>query len=55
MGDMNYLFEKGVRCIVWGPGDIALAHGTNEYVEVEQLINAAKLYAATAVNWCDIA
>ena len=55
VGDMNYLFEKGVRCIVWGPGDIALAHGTNEYVEVEQLINAAKLYAATAVNWCDIA
>jgi acetylornithine deacetylase/succinyl-diaminopimelate desuccinylase family protein len=52
VGDMNYLFEKGVPCIVWGPGDIGLAHGTNEYVEVEQLISAAKLYAATAVNWC---
>jgi acetylornithine deacetylase len=55
VGDMNYLFEKGVKCIVWGPGDIALAHGTNEYVEVEQLISAAKLYAATAVNCCGVA
>ena len=28
VGDMNYLAEKGVPCIVWGPGDIGLAHGT---------------------------
>jgi acetylornithine deacetylase len=52
VGDMNYLFEKGVKCIVWGPGDIGQAHGTNEYVEIEQLLNAAKLYAATALSWC---
>jgi acetylornithine deacetylase len=52
VGDMNYLFEKGVKCIVWGPGDIGQAHGTNEYVEIEQLLSAAKLYAATALNWC---
>jgi acetylornithine deacetylase len=54
VGDMNYLFEKGVPCIVWGPGDVSLAHGTNEYVEVEQVINASKLYATAAVSWCGV-
>ena len=54
VGDMNYLAEKGVPCIVWGPGDIGLAHGTNEGVDIEQMINAAKLYAAAAVKWCGV-
>jgi acetylornithine deacetylase/succinyl-diaminopimelate desuccinylase family protein len=52
VGDMNYMFEKGVKCAVWGPGDIGLAHGTNEYVEIDQVLTAAKVYAATIVNWC---
>ena len=54
VGDMNYLSEKGVPCIVWGPGDIGSAHGTNEGVDIEQVLNAAKLYAASAATWCGV-
>lgn len=52
VGDANYMFEKGIKCVTWGPGEVGLAHGTNEYVEVDKVINAAKAYAAMAVNWC---
>jgi acetylornithine deacetylase len=52
VGDANYMFEKGIKCVTWGPGEVGLAHGTNEYVEVDKVINAAKVYAAMAVNWC---
>lgn len=55
VGDANYLFEKGQKCIYFGPGNADFGvHGTNEYVPVEHVISAAKIYAAMAVNWCDI-
>ena len=52
VGDYNYMFEKGMKCINWGPGDAELAHGVNEYVEIDKVLTAAKIYAAMAVNWC---
>ena len=32
--------------IVLGPGDLAQAHGVNEYCEVDSMLNACKIYAA---------
>ena len=56
VGDCNYMFEKGIKGIYWGPGDLSMGiHGTNEHVPVDQVINAAKMYAAAIVNWCGIA
>ncbi len=53
VGDANYLFEKGQKCVYFGPGNANFGiHGTNEYVPVEQVINAAKVYAVMAINWC---
>jgi len=53
VGDANYLFEKGQRCVYFGPGNANFGiHGTNEYVPVEQVIDAAKVYAVMAINWC---
>jgi acetylornithine deacetylase len=54
VGDANYMFEKGMKCVNWGPGEVGLAHSTNEYVEVQEFIDAAKAYASTAVHWCGI-
>lgn len=55
VGDCNYMFEKGIKGIYWGPGDLSMGiHGTNEHVPVDQVINAAKMYAAAIVNWCGI-
>ena len=56
VGDCNYMFEKGIKGIYWGPGDLSMGiHGTNEHVPVDQVINAAKMYTAAIVNWCGIA
>ncbi len=53
VGDVNYLFEKGVPGVNWGPGDLTMGvHGANEHVPVDQVVAAAKMYAAAAVAWC---
>lgn len=52
VGDANYMFEKGVKSIYFGPGDIGRCHGTNEYIEVGEMLEAAKIYAAMILNWC---
>lgn len=40
------LSEAGVNAVVWGPGDIALAHAPDEYVEIAQLERARARFAA---------
>jgi acetylornithine deacetylase/succinyl-diaminopimelate desuccinylase-like protein len=35
----------------FGPGYIKLAHGPDEYVEVDSIIEAAKIYAITALDF----
>ena len=56
VGDVNYLFEKGVNGVNWGPGDLNMGiHGANEYVPVEQVLQATKAYAMAAADWCGVA
>jgi len=40
------LSEAGVNTVVFGPGHVDQAHKPNEYVETEQLLMAAKVYAS---------
>jgi acetylornithine deacetylase/succinyl-diaminopimelate desuccinylase len=40
------------RCIVIGPGDLALAHTPEEYIETQDLEKAARFYGALAVDYC---
>ncbi len=39
-------------CVIMGPGDITLAHSVNEAVSVAELEDAARVYAATALEYC---
>jgi acetylornithine deacetylase/succinyl-diaminopimelate desuccinylase family protein len=38
------LSPAGIPCVVLGPGDIAQAHTSTEYVEVQQVVKAAAIY-----------
>lgn len=40
--------EAGIPTLIWGPGELALAHSAEESVPVEEVVVAARLYAAAA-------
>ena len=42
----------GIPSVGLGPGDIAQAHAENEYVEISQLVTAAKALAHLMIDWC---
>ena len=37
------------------PGSLLVAHGPDEHVEIDDLIDAAKIYALAIVEWCGVA
>ncbi len=43
--DARFLFETGCDVIVWGPGDITLAHTARESIDLGELANGALAYA----------
>ena len=50
--DMWCLKEKaGIPTVILGPGKISIAHKANESIDEDSLYNAAKIYAAIALNW----
>jgi len=42
---------KGIPCLVNGPGPRHIPHQADEYVEVGQLLEAARVYALTAFRF----
>jgi acetylornithine deacetylase len=53
--DANIMTGAGETTIIFGPGDLAYgAHGTDEYVPVDQVVAACKVYAATIIDWCGV-
>lgn len=49
--DGSKLSAAGVETVVCGPGDIAQAHTKDEYIEVEQLERAVRLYSRLIEGW----
>jgi len=48
MTDARFLINQAkIPSVVFGPGNILLAHTTGEHVEISQLVEAAKIYAYT--------
>ena len=39
---------------IMGPGEMAIAHQTDEYCFVSRIEQATELYAELVRNWCDI-
>ena len=42
----------GIPAVILGPGDCTIAHTSNEYVDVNEVINFAKILATTILRWC---
>lgn len=48
--DASLLAQQGIRPLVIGPGDLSLAHTPEERVELQQVVDAARLYAEIFVR-----
>jgi len=53
VSDIAHYAGAGVPGVLHGPGGAGL-HGTDEYVDVASLVEAAKIVAAATVDWCGI-
>jgi acetylornithine deacetylase len=54
MHDGTFLNAAGIPAICYGPGDIRVAHAPNESLAIDELVLAAKTYAALAIEWCGL-
>ena len=50
--DMALLNEAGIPSICYGPGDIALAHGAEEWIPLGEVRQAADVMERLIVEWC---
>ena len=50
--DAAFLCQQGIPTIVYGPGTLLVAHATDEYVEIDELMAATKTYALLTMDWC---
>jgi len=44
----------GIPALVIGPGETKVAHYPNEYIEIKEILQAARLFALTLITWCGI-
>jgi succinyl-diaminopimelate desuccinylase len=53
--DGTILFGRaGVPIVTCGPGDTLIPHHVDEYLDIDQLIEATKLYAVTAMRYLGV-
>ncbi len=51
-GDNCLFHKKGVPALMYGPGTLDCIHKANEWVDIDELVEAAKIYALTAMSVC---
>jgi len=49
--DAGLLNRAGVQCLMFGPGNVKFAHTDEEVVTVEEVIDAAKIYAYAVLDY----
>src|SRR5215510_11202683 len=42
----------GMHAVLYGPGDVRVAHSLNEYVPLDEVRGVAKVVARVVANWC---
>jgi len=44
--------HANMPAVLYGPGDVRLAHAANEYIERDEIITATKVLACMLADWC---
>ncbi len=52
--DGGWLAHAGIPTIIYGPGELAEAHTTNESIAIAELVAAARVYARLIAGWCGL-
>lgn len=53
--DMRFFTEIAhVPAVLFGPGNVALAHYTDEFVQEDEILHAMRVDALTILRWCGI-
>jgi len=52
--DASLFVNASIPTCLFGPGDIALAHSADEFIKIDDVIDAAQIYAFTAQSFCGI-
>jgi acetylornithine deacetylase len=53
--DATWLQQTGIPCVAFGPGEVRIAHCKDEYVDVQEIVDAARILALAIVDWCGTA
>ncbi len=53
-GELQAFVSRGIPGVTYGAGNIARVHKVDEFLEIEELVRQAKIYALAAVNICGV-
>jgi acetylornithine deacetylase/succinyl-diaminopimelate desuccinylase-like protein len=53
--DGSFYEDEDIPSVVYGPGDVRIAHCKDESVVLDEIIAAARGLAACVLEWCDVA
>jgi succinyl-diaminopimelate desuccinylase len=46
--------ELGIPIVTCGPGDRLIPHQVDEFVRADEIVEAAKIYAASTLNYLEV-
>ena len=52
--ELAWYAEEGMNGTIFGPGSIAQAHGVDEFVRIDELVNSCRVMALTIAEWCGL-
>jgi acetylornithine deacetylase len=53
--DASFYEAAGIPSVVFGPGDLRIAHCKDESVEIDEILAAARSLSACVLAWCGVA
>jgi len=51
----HFVITGGVPCVMFGAGDVRLAHAPDESISIDELLTAITTTAVFVANWCGVA